>query len=182
MKNLGLGVFIVLALAFVLLVAGCKDTPDAAPTAGQQDGMQTVELIDGVWLTDLDQAFALAKQEGKPVIADFYADSCGACQLLDDETLSDPKVKQVLEENFVPVKLDMAKQYELGRKYQVFGLPTLMVFDSESSEVGRIRGFVEAGPLLEILEQLLEQPTGQDAQGEPEAESQTEQPEEATQE
>ena len=91
MKILAMGVLIVL---LAVLLAGCKETPETA--ADGETGSATVE--ESLWLTDLDEAFARAKEQGRPVIADFYADSCGACQVLDDETLSDPAVEEILAE------------------------------------------------------------------------------------
>jgi thiol:disulfide interchange protein DsbD len=73
----------------------------------------------------LDQA----KKDGKPVIIDFFADWCAACKELDEKTFSTPEfIKQ--SEKFVLLKVDATENFaglsDLQRKYEVYGLPTIV--------------------------------------------------------
>ncbi len=63
----------------------------------------------------------------KPVLIDFSATWCGPCKMLD------PILKQVkdsLGERVAIFKIDVDKNQELASKYQVRGVPTLILFQN----------------------------------------------------
>lgn len=63
----------------------------------------------------------------KPVLIDFFATWCGPCK-----TLS-PILKQVkdsLGERITILKIDVDKNQELSSKYQVRGVPTMILFQN----------------------------------------------------
>uniref|UniRef100_UPI00404B17B9 thioredoxin n=1 Tax=Flavobacterium sp. TaxID=239 RepID=UPI00404B17B9 len=62
-----------------------------------------------------------------PVLIDFYATWCGPCQLLI------PVLKQVkdsLGDRISVIKIDVDKNQELASKYQIRGVPTMMLFQN----------------------------------------------------
>ncbi len=66
-------------------------------------------------------------QSSLPVMVDFTAVWCGPCKMLD------PVVKQLADEwagKVKFVKLDVDHNPELAMRYQVMGVPTLMLFVS----------------------------------------------------
>ncbi len=84
----------------------------------------------------------------KGVIIDFYADWCIPCKELDALTFSDPNVIK-LSENFVNLKADMTKSVSpevesLREKYNIIGVPTVLILNSKLEEIHRITGFVNA--------------------------------------
>jgi thioredoxin-related protein len=60
---------------------------------------------DVQWLT-LTEAIKKAEKEKRPIFVDVYTDWCGWCKVMDRETFSDPKVAQLLNEKFYPVKFN----------------------------------------------------------------------------
>lgn len=93
--------------------------------------------------------------EKKGVIIDFYADWCIPCKELDALTFSDENVIK-LSEDFVNLKADMTKSLSpeveaLREKYNIIGVPTVLILDSELNEIHRITGFVNANEFSKFL-------------------------------
>jgi thioredoxin:protein disulfide reductase len=92
------------------------------------------------------------------VIIDFYADWCIPCKELDAFTFSDPKVIEA-SKNFYTFKADMTKSLSdeveaLRTKYNIVGVPTVLILDSEGNEVKRITGFVNADEFYEMIKNV----------------------------
>ncbi len=109
------------------------------------------------WVHDEAQGLALAREQGTPVMIDFYADWCAACKELDHFTYSHPDVLERLD-RFVSIKLDFTAESawrdSLTAKYRVVGLPTVIFLDSRGNEVPgtRIQGFLPADKFLRKTE------------------------------
>lgn len=63
----------------------------------------------------------------KPVLIDFFATWCGPCKML-APVLKD--VKDSLGERITILKIDVDKNQELSSKYQVRGVPTMILFQN----------------------------------------------------
>ena len=90
-----------------------------------------------------------ASASRQPVILDFYADWCIPCHELDQFTYSDPKVAATLK-SFRKIKVnatsaDTEEIRDVARRFNVFGVPTVIFLDEKGSEVqnARIDGFVD---------------------------------------
>jgi thioredoxin-related protein len=62
------------------------------------------------WMT-FEEAVAKSKTEKRKIFVDVYTDWCGWCKVMDKKTFNDPKVAQILNEHFYPVKFN-AEQTE----------------------------------------------------------------------
>lgn len=63
----------------------------------------------------------------KPVLVDFHADWCGPCKMLS------PIIKEVSKEmdgKIRIIKIDVDKNQPLAQRFQVRGVPTLILFKS----------------------------------------------------
>lgn len=108
------------------------------------------DIID--WRTNLDDALAEAKRVNRPLLLDFTADWCPPCKMMKRVTFSQQNVKEHLEANYVPVRLDMTLRNEttqkLGMRFGIQYLPTLLVLSPEGEEIRRESGGMDAETFL----------------------------------
>ncbi len=144
------------AVAAVIAVTACS-RQEPAPTA-PIEAVANHATVEIVWESDMPAALERARNEGKPVLVNFYADWCVWCKRLESTTLRDAKVASVLQNRVVPLSLDVESDgKELSDEYRVDGLPTIIVLDAGGKEIGRIPGYMPPDSFLERVEGFLQQ-------------------------
>ena len=110
-----------------------------------------------VWEEYAPQKITSAKEAGKPVVIDFFADWCLPCHELDSYTYSNSEVIQALEP-FVRLKVDVTnpntpEAMEPIERFEVLGVPTILFLNPKGKEVpnSRITGYVPPAEFLESL-------------------------------
>jgi thioredoxin 1 len=83
----------------------------------------------------------------KPVLLDFFATWCGPCQML---TPVLKNVKDSLGDRITIIKIDVDKNQELASKYQIRGVPTMMLFQ-KGKPLWRQSGVLTKEQLTEII-------------------------------
>ena len=87
----------------------------------------------------------------QPVLIDFYADWCGPCKTLA------PILKQVksnLEDEVKIIKIDIDKNPQAAQKFQVRGVPTLILF-KEGNLLWRQSGVMHANDLTTVIKNII---------------------------
>ncbi len=86
------------AVGVVLLISAFADRDTIA---GRQES--TASPVQ--WMT-FEEAVERSKVEKRKIFIDVYTDWCGWCKVMDKKTFSDPRVAELLNEKFYPVKFD----------------------------------------------------------------------------
>lgn len=136
-----LGIVLVSAAGFVFFGAASKPAQSFAWHTG-----------------DVDAARALALREGRPLLVDFTADWCAACKELDRKTFSAAEVLPIMA-RFVAIKVDATNDLDPKveatlERFQVVGLPTVLVFDSRGREALRYTDFIGPEKFIQAVERV----------------------------
>ncbi len=117
---------------------------------------QIFDVVSDIYLNSTFPEAEMQKEKG--VIIDFYADWCIPCKELDASTFADPNVIN-LSKDFISLKANMTKTLspdveELREKYNIVGVPTVLIINSKGEEVKRITGYVNAKEFADILQEV----------------------------
>ena len=70
------------------------------------------------WQIYSPEVFKLAKESGRPILLDIGAVWCHWCHVMDNESYSDVTVAEIINKNFVPVKVDRDQMPDVDSRYQ----------------------------------------------------------------
>ena len=65
-----------------------------------------------------EAAFATARAEGKPILLDVGAVWCHWCHVIDRESYENPELAAIINEHYVPVKVDRDERPDVDSRYQ----------------------------------------------------------------
>jgi thiol-disulfide isomerase/thioredoxin len=103
--------------------------------------------------TSFEQALTQAQKEGKPLFVKFYASWCAPCKWMEETTLQDEGIKNLLTNDYVSIKVnvDDFDGFTIKSKYEVRYLPTMIVFKN-----GRILERIEESLGINQLTKILD--------------------------
>ncbi len=67
-----------------------------------------------------EEAFARARAEDRPIFLSVGYSTCHWCHVMEHESFEDPAVARVLNDGFVPVKVDREERPDVDRVYMLF--------------------------------------------------------------
>jgi uncharacterized protein len=70
------------------------------------------------WFEWGDDAFGHAKNQDKPILLDIGAVWCHWCHVIDRESYENPAIAKIINEHFVPVKVDRDERPDVDSRYQ----------------------------------------------------------------
>jgi thioredoxin:protein disulfide reductase len=151
----------VLAVIGIIQLVGAASggTDPLKPLAhlrGGQGAASVLPFAPVKTVAQLDAALDAARQSNRPVMLDFYADWCVSCKEMERFTFADPQVQAKLS-RAVLLKADVtqnnADDRELLKRFQLFGPPGTIFFDTQGREVQsqRVIGYQNTERFLETL-------------------------------
>ena len=171
------GLALVLALYGAIMVVGAAGggsdpwqplkplTQSPSESSTQTGGDNTATTDDaqhGPWI-DVDgrqglrDALARSADADKPVLVDFFAEWCVACKVMEDTTLSDPRVLNAMA-GYDLYRVDITEinqeNQNIMADYDIFGLPSFVFFAPDGEEVpeSRVLGEMDSERFLKHLE------------------------------
>jgi thioredoxin-like negative regulator of GroEL len=107
------------------------------------------------WRTDYAAALREAQEKNLPLVVDFGTVNCYWCKKLDEITFRDPRVIQVVNERYIPLKVDGEKEPTLVQVLRITGYPTIVLAAPDKRILGTLEGFQEADKFHDSLHRAL---------------------------
>ncbi len=110
-------------------------------------GPQTAAAEELRWFTDVNKAWAAAKQEKRPLLIYFTSADCRWCAEMKAKTFGDPAVAEQVNKTLVAVSLRAEDEKALVEKLEIQSYPTTVIIsfcpDTKVLELrGRMTGYV----------------------------------------
>lgn len=146
------GTFLALSISL-----GLNTSPVSASSPSTSSAQN--EKSDKVrWNNWSDEIFAQAKKEGKLVLLDLEAVWCHWCHVMDAKTYSEPSIKQLMAKHYIAIKVDQDSRPDLSNKYEKYGWPATIIFNSDGLELAKRSGYIEPIEMKQLLKKLAANP------------------------
>ena len=115
------------------------------------------DKLEPEWQKFSIENYEVSIKNNERIVIDFYADWCIPCKELDALTFSDQRVLNEFY-RFKVYKVDMTQNDEtneqLRKRFNVIGMPTVLIVDSKGNEIKRLTGFVNADEFLTYIKNI----------------------------
>jgi uncharacterized protein len=135
---------------------GCAPSNPAPPTTSPATRPNTPPIHALPWSNNI---FTQAKAENKLVLLDLEAVWCHWCHVQDETTYADPTVRRLIAEKYIFVKVDQDSRPDISNRYEDYGWPATVVFDSAGKEIVKRRGYIPPAEMASMLQAVIDDPT-----------------------
>jgi len=105
------------------------------------------------WRQWEDEAFEQAQREDKPVLLGISAVWCHWCHVMDETSYSDEAVIQLINDRFVPIRVDNDQRPDINARYNMGGWPTT-AFLTPGGEVMAGMTYIPPDQMRDVLTQV----------------------------
>ncbi|TFH46223.1 MAG: DUF255 domain-containing protein [ANME-2 cluster archaeon] len=118
----------------------------------------TVKLGGLMFMTNMTDALERSQLENKMIYIYGRSEFCGWCKKFEAESLSDERIKRILNENFILVRVDTVDQKSLALSLGIRGTPTSIFTTSEGQEIpgSRLPGYSDQDSFYQHLNGLID--------------------------
>jgi len=113
-------------------------------------------LFAGInWNHDFRQALARAGNQGKNIFLYIFTPKARDCKRFESETFVSPEVISLLNNTYIPLRIDATRDTTIGYRYGIFKAPTILILDSTGNEFKRLITFYTPQKLVSSLSQVV---------------------------
>lgn len=154
---------VMVAVGLVVILGACATTSKVAPTQSGNANVETSvaeqqhkEFMKLWFQGNVEQAYAAARKENKPIFLYWGAVWCPPCNELKSQVFSQPQFQQLMS-SFIPVYLDGdTEQAQVwGEKLKASGYPTVLVQLPDGKEISRISGDINIEEFADTIAGVL---------------------------
>jgi len=107
------------------------------------------------WMEWSEEAFRRAEAEDKPILLAIGATWCHWCHVMDNTTYSDPNVAQIINSEFVPIRVDNDRRPDINERYNMGGWPTTC-FLTPKGEIIAGATYIPPSDMVPILQHIIQ--------------------------
>jgi len=95
----------------------------------------------GITFYSYEEGQKKARQDSRQLAAFFETTWCKFCKIMEKNTLTDPRIIELLNTKFVAVKVDGDKRRDLANDFKVRGYPETWFIKSDGSRIAPAPGY-----------------------------------------
>jgi uncharacterized protein YyaL (SSP411 family) len=111
------------------------------------------------WQPWSNAVFDRARKENRFVLLDLGAVWCHWCHVMENITYRDPKVIALIRQRYIAVRVDQDARPDLSARYEEYGWPATIVFNSDGSEIVKRQGYIPPNPMAAMLQAIIDDPS-----------------------
>lgn len=108
------------------------------------------------WRKNLSAAHEEANRDDKPLLLVFDADWCAYCDKMESTTYCDPTLTTYINNEFVPVRLDLETNRRTAKILSVDRVPYSVALSKNADLLGRVVGHIGPDSYFETLTRVRE--------------------------
>jgi hypothetical protein len=125
-------------------------------SAAEENGKKQARIEWREWSDDI---FEAAKKENRFVLLDLGAVWCHWCHVMEEITYRDPKVVALINARYIAVRVDQDSRPDLSNRYENYGWPATIVFNTDGSEIVKRQGYIPPKSMASLLQAIIDDPS-----------------------
>ena len=142
-----------------ILLLGCLGAAHLPLPAVAQESRQAKGIQ---WRTDYNQALLESERRALPIVIDFTTTPCFWCDKLEATTFRDPRVVQLMNQQFIPLRIHTSVDPKLTQDLRISAFPTLVIAGPGRKILKMKEGYQDADTFHELLQRHVSQVTTPD--------------------
>jgi tetratricopeptide (TPR) repeat protein len=107
------------------------------------------------WRADYDAARKESVEKSKPIFLEFHTPECYHCRRLEAGPFRDPDVTKLLNDRYIPLRIDAAASPRLTEALRIQAYPTMIIAAADGKIIAFLEGYQDARPLADHLQRAL---------------------------